>query len=140
MNTTTFHYHVITKFPQLGGTETEVRTNDIFLALDTYLSEVQNGNPTLVMDGYTGEILAIANHEDIDDHATDKFGLTIRGYQATLADQEEELMEEEGETLYPNRSMVLTLANGDEVIVSMSEEQMDTVMNGGELVNTLFFY
>ena len=136
MNNTTFHYHVITKFPQLGGAETEVRTNDIFLTLDTYLSEVQNGNPTLVMDGYTGEILAIANHEDMDDHATDEFGLIIRGYQATLADQEEELMIEEGE--YPNNSMILFLANGDEVIVSMSVEQMDTVQNGGELVNTLF--
>ena len=131
-------YHVTTNLPQLGNTETEVRTNDVFLALDTYLSEEQSGNPVMVVSGTTGEILAIANHEGIADHATDEFGLIIRGYQAILADQEEELMEEEEETLYPNRSMVLTLANGDEVIVSMSEEQMDTVMNGGELVNTLF--
>ena len=130
-------YHVTTNFPQLGNTETEVRTSDIFLALDTYLSEEQNGNPVMVVSGMTGEILAIANHEGIADHATDKFGLIIRGYQATLADQEEELMEEE-ETSYPNHSMVLILANGDEVIVAMSPEQMDTVMNGGELVNTMF--
>lgn len=132
-------YHVTTNFPQLGGAETELRTNDIYHALDTYLDEMQNGNPVMVVSGMTGEILAIANHEGIADHATDEFGLIIRGYQATLADQEEELMEEE-ETLYPNRSMVLTLANGDEVIVSMSPEQLDTVMNGGELVNTLFVY
>jgi hypothetical protein len=134
-------YHVTTNFPQLGNTETQVRTNDIFLALDTYLSEEQNGNPVMVVSGMTGEILAIANHEGIADHATDEFGLIIRGYQATLADQEEELMEEEEEeTPYPNRSMILTLANGDEVIVSMSEEQMDTIMDGGELVSTLFVY
>lgn len=132
-------YHVTTNFPQLGNTETEVRTNDIFLALDTYLSEEQNGNPVMVVSGMTGEILAIANHEGIADHATDEFGLIIRGYQATLADQEEELMEEEEEeTPYPNHSMVLILANGDEVIVAMSPEQMDTIMNGGELVNTMF--
>ena len=132
-------YHVTTNLPQLGNTETEVRTNDIFLALDTYLSEEQNGNPVMVVSSMTGEILAIANHEDIADHATDEFGLIIRGYQATLADQEEELMEEEEEeTPYPNHSMVLILANGDEVIVAMSPEQMDTIMNGGELVNTMF--
>lgn len=134
-------YHVTTNFPQLGNTETEVRTNDIFLALDTYLSEEQNGNPVMVVSGMTGEILAIANHEGIADHATDEFGLIIRGYQATLADQEEELMEEEEEeTPYPNHSMVLILANGDEVIVAMSPEQMDTIMNGGELVNTLLIF
>ena len=134
-------YHVTTNFPQLGNTETEVRTSDIFLALDTYLSEEQNGNPVMVVSGMTGEILAIANHEGIADHATDEFDLIIRGYLATLADQEEELMEEEEEeTSYPNHSMVLILANGDEVIVAMSPEQMDTVMNGGELVNTMFIF
>lgn len=104
-------YHVTTNFPQLGNTETEVRTSDIFLALDTYLSEEQNGNPVMVVSGMTGEILAIANHEGIADHATDEFGLIIRGYQATLADQEEELMEEE-ETPHPDLPhgcMVLTL-------------------------------
>ena len=132
-------YHVTTNFPQLGGTETEVRTSDIFLALDTYLSEEQNGNPVMVVSGMTGEILAIANHEGIADHATDEFGLIIRGYQATQADQEEELMEEEEEeTAYPNHSMVLILANGDDVIGAMSPEQIDTIMNGGELVNTMF--
>lgn len=98
MNTTDFHYHVVTNFPQLGGAETVLRTHDIYHALDTYLDEVQNGNPTLVMDGYTGEILAIANHENVEDHATDEFSLIIRGYLATLADQEEELTAEEDVT------------------------------------------
>lgn len=111
MNTTNFHYHVITNFPQLGGAETELRTHDIYHALDTYLDEVQNGNPTLVMDGYTGEILAIANHEGVDDHATNEFDLIIRGYLATLADQEEELMAEEDtpHSDCPHGCMVLTL-------------------------------
>ena len=117
MNTTTFRYHVITNFPQLGGAETELRTNNIHHALDTYLDEMQNGNPTLVMDGYTGEILAIANHEGVDDHATDEFGLIIRGYQATMADLEEELMqmEEEAEALSanPHGCMVLALDFGE---------------------------
>lgn len=81
-------YHVTTNFPHLGGAETELRTNDITQALDAYLSEGQNGNPVMVVSGMTGEILAIANHEDIADHATDEFGLIIRGYQATLASRE----------------------------------------------------
>lgn len=119
MNTTTFRYHVITNFPQLGGAETELRTNNIHHALDTYLDEVQNGNPTLVMDGYTGEILAIANHENVEDHATDEFALIIRGYQATITDLEEELMEvaKEAEALaiHSLGRMVLTM-DFDEVL------------------------
>lgn len=130
-------YHVTTNLPQLGNSETEVRTNDIFLALDTYLSEVQNGNPVMVVSGMTGEILAIANHEGIADHATDEFGLVIRGYKATLANQEQTLMEEE-ETLYPNNSMILFLANGDDVVVPLSEEQTSAVQNGGEPVSFVF--
>lgn len=117
MNTTDFHYHVVTNFPQLGGAETVLRTNNIHHALDTYLDEVQNGNPTLVMDGYTGEILAIANHENVEDHATDEFALIIRGYQATMADLEEELMQmAEEETPHSDCShgcMVLTLDFGE---------------------------
>ena len=84
-------YHVTTNFPQLGGAETELRTNDIAQALDAYLSESQNGNPVMVVSGMTGEILAIANHEDIADYATDEFGLIIRGYQATLANRKRTL-------------------------------------------------
>lgn len=91
----TFHYHVITNFPRLGGAEIELRTNDIYHALDVYLDEMQNGNPTLVIDGYTGEILANANHENMDDNATNEFDLIIKGYLATLAAEEEELMAEE---------------------------------------------
>ena len=135
----TFNYHVITNFPQLGGAETEVRTNDIYQALDIYLDEVQNGNPTLIMNGHDGEIVAIANHEGVENHTNSEFSLIIRGYLATLAAEEEELMAaEEEETLYPSSSMVLHLNNGDEVIVPLSEEQMGAVLNGGGFADAMF--
>ena len=135
----TFNYHVITNFPQLGGAETELRTNDIYQALDVYLDEVQNGNPTLIMNGHDGEIVAIANHEGIEDHTNSEFSLIIRGYLATLTAEEEELMAEEGEEIfYPNRSMVLHLNNGDEVIVPLSEEQMGAILNGDGLEDAVF--
>lgn len=132
MNAITCHYHVVTNFPQLGGAETALRTNNIHHALDTYLDEVQNGNPTLVMDGYTGEILAIANHENVEDHATDEFSLIIKGYLATLTAEEEELMDEEEIPApdYPNDSMVVTMTSGEEVVVPLSKEQMATLMYG----------
>lgn len=134
-----FHYHVITNFPQLGGAETELRTNDIYQALDTYLDEMQNGNPTLIMDGYTGEIVAIANHEGIEDHANAEFELIIRGYLATLAVEEEELMVEEEipSPDYPSNSMVLLMESGEEVVIPLSEEQMKTLMFG-DVANTAF--
>lgn len=134
----TFNYHVITSFPQLGGPETEVRTNDIYQALDIYLDEVQNGNPTLIMNGHDGEIVAIANHEGVENHTNSEFSLIIRGYLATLAAEEEELMAEEEESFYPNSSMVLHLNNGDEVIVLLSEEQMGAVLNGDGLADAVF--
>ena len=134
-----FNYHVITNFPQLGGAETELRTNDIYQALDIYLDEVQNGNPTLIMDGHTGEVVAIANHEGIEDHANSEFTLIIRGYLATLV-AEEELMAAEEEVPspdYPSNSMILVVNSGEEVVIPLSEEQMKILMFG-EVVHTAF--
>ena len=135
-----FNYHVITNFPQLGGTETELRTNDIYQALDVYLNRVQEGNPTLIMDGHTGEVVAIANHEGIEDHTNSEFTLIIRGYLATLAAEEEELMAAEEEVPlpdYPDNSMILTVDSGEEVVIPLSEEQMKILMFG-EVVHTAF--
>lgn len=135
-----FNYHVITNFPQLGGTETELRTNDIYQTLDVYLNRVQEGNPTLIMDGHTGEIVAIANHEDIEDHTNPEFTLIIRGYLATLVAEEEELMAAEEEVPspdYPDNSMILTVDSGEEVVIPLSEEQMKILMFG-EVVHTAF--
>ncbi|MBO5730139.1 MAG: hypothetical protein J6R67_02985 [Treponema sp.] len=134
-----FNYHVITNFPQLGGAETELRTNDIYQALDIYLDEAQNGNPTLIMDGHTGEVVAIANHEDIEDHANSEFTLIIRGYLATLVAEEEELMAEEEipSPDYPSNSMILTMDSGEEVVIPLSEEQMKILMFC-EVVHTAF--
>ena len=128
----TFRYHVITNFPQLGGAETELHTNDIYQALDVYLNEMQNGNPTLVMDGYTGEILANANHENMDDNATNEFSLIIKGYLASLAAEEEALMEEEEEipsSGYPNNSLVVTMTSGEEVVIPLPKEQVEALMH-----------
>lgn len=135
-----FNYHVITNFPQLGGTETELRTNDIYQALDIYLDEVRNGNPTLIMDGHTGEVVAIANHEGIEDHTNSEFTLIILGYLATLVAEEEELMAAEEEVPspdYPDNSMILTVDSGEEVVIPLSEEQMKILMFG-EVVHTAF--
>ena len=135
-----FNYHVITNFPQLGGTETELRTNDIYQALDVYLSRVQEGNPTLIMDGHTGEVVAIANHEGIEDHTNSEFTLIIRGYLATLVAEEEELLATEEEVPspdYSSNSMILVTNSGEEVVIPLSEEQMKILMFG-EVVHTAF--
>lgn len=136
----TFNYHVITNFPQLGGTETELRTNDIYQALDVYLNRVPEGNPTLIMDGHTGEVVAIANHEGIEDYTNSEFTLIIRGYLATLAAEEEELMAAEEEVPspdYSSNSMILVTNSGEEVVIPLSEEQMKILMSG-EVVHTAF--
>lgn len=129
---TTFPYVVTTIFPQLGGTEVALSTYDVYQALDAYLGEMQNGNPVRIEDGHTGEVVAIANHEDIEDHASAEFELIIKGYLVTLAAEEEELMAEEEipPSGYPNNSMVVKVISGEEVVIPLSEQQMDTLMNG----------
>ena len=129
-------YHVISTVQP--GSEVELRTSDIHFALGTYLSEAQNGNPVLIMDGFTGEVVAFANHEGVEDYANAEFQLIIRGYLVTLTAEEEELMAEEEETLYPGNSMVLHLNNGDEVVVLLSKEQMGAVLNGDGLADAMF--
>lgn len=135
---TTFNYHVILTAPQQSG-EIELRTNDIHLALETYLDEMQNGTPVTVVSGLTGEVLAIANNEGIEDHTNAEFELMVRGYLATLTAEEEELVAEEEVSPpdYPDNSMILTVDSGEEVVIPLSEEQMKILLFG-EVVNTAF--
>ena len=136
---TTFNYHVILTAPQQSG-EIELRTNDIHLALETYLDEMQNGTPVTVVSGLTGEVLAIANNEGIEDHTSAEFELMVRGYLATLVAEEEELMATEEEVPppdYPDNSMILVVNSGEEVVIPLSEEQMKILMFG-EVVHTAF--
>lgn len=55
------------------------RTNNVRDALDSYLKAVAQGGHCDLVNGYTGEVLAIVNCPDCEDYATDETMLMIKG-------------------------------------------------------------
>lgn len=58
--------------------EATFRTNDVRDALDTFITAAASGTHTDLLDGYTGEVLALANYSD-KDFATEEITLMIAG-------------------------------------------------------------
>ena len=59
--------------------ESTFRTNDVRDALDTFLKAGAQGCHCDLVNGYTGEVLAITNCPDCEDYATDETMLMIKG-------------------------------------------------------------
>jgi hypothetical protein len=59
--------------------EATFRTNHVRDALDSFLKAKAQGIHCDLLDGCTGEVMAIANHSDSEDHATDEVTLMIKG-------------------------------------------------------------
>ena len=72
-----FAYHVNAHFAEVEAT---VRTNNIKSALDDFLDNVAEGVHTDIVNGFTGEVLAIANCPDADNYVTDEMALMIIGH------------------------------------------------------------
>lgn len=60
--------------------EATYRTNNIKSALDDFLDNVAEGVHTDIVNGFTGEVLAIANCPDADNYVTDEMALMIIGH------------------------------------------------------------
>ncbi len=74
-----FNYNVNTYF---DGEELTYRTNSIHNALTSFFDDVNEGYHTNIVNGFTGEVLAIANSPEGDDFATDEMALMMVGYLA----------------------------------------------------------
>ena len=59
--------------------EATFRTNDVKDALDTFLTARAQCIHCDLLNGYTGEVLAIANCPDCEDYTTDETMLMIKG-------------------------------------------------------------
>lgn len=62
--------------------ELTYRTNDIHHALDDFFESVNEGVHADIVNGYTGEVLAIVNNPECEDYATDEMALMMAGYLA----------------------------------------------------------
>ena len=63
-----FAYHVNAHFAEVEAT---VRTNNPTIAIKEFLGHVEDGTHCDIVNGLTGEVLAIANCEDHEDYATE---------------------------------------------------------------------
>ena len=69
--------------------EITFRTNDMRGALDTFLTHGAQDLHCDLLDGYTGEVLAIVNCPDCEDYATDEILLMTEGVFFELLEGEE---------------------------------------------------
>ena len=83
-----FNYNVNTYFAD--GDEMTVRTNCIKTALDAFFESVENGHHTNIVNGFTGEVLAIAGSPEGEDFATDEMALMFLGFMMAEAWGEDE--------------------------------------------------
>ena len=59
--------------------EVEVKTNDVEIAILEMLKADKTGNHAHVVDGFTGEVLAIVNNPSGEDYSTQEFALMTLG-------------------------------------------------------------
>ena len=86
--------------------EITFRTNDVHGALDTFLTHGGQGLHCDLLDGYTGEVLAIVNCPDCEDYATDEIMLMTEGMFFEALEGEEIAPEVEEDDPEPVKSEV----------------------------------
>jgi hypothetical protein len=86
--------------------EMTFRTNDVRGALDTFLNAKVQGVHCDLLDGHTGEVLAIANCPDCEDCATPSTMLMIKGMLFESLEGEEIAPEDEEDDSEPVKSEV----------------------------------
>ena len=59
--------------------EITLKSNDVVSALDFLLQTIASGTKCDLIDGFTGEVLAIANNPDHEDYATPEMTLMMAG-------------------------------------------------------------
>ena len=60
--------------------EVDVKTNDVEIAILEMLKADKTGNHAHVVDGFTGEVLAIVNNPDGERYCTEEFALMTLGF------------------------------------------------------------
>ena len=92
-----FNYEVTT---YAEDNEVVLRTNSIGDALAAIFQCAEDGLHANIVNGYTGEVLAIVNHPDGEDFATDEMALMMAGFIASKDWGEPEPEEDEPDDLF----------------------------------------
>ena len=83
----TYKYFVNAHFEKA---ETTLKTNDACVAIQEFIDYVEEDIHCDIVDGFTGEVLAIANAPDHEPYATTEMWLMMKGYVAASKEMEEE--------------------------------------------------
>ena len=106
-----FKYHV-TCFA--NSDEIEIRTNNIITALDAFFTSVEDGSHAHIVDGTTGEVLAITNAPGDDpNYATEEMALMMLGHLMATEWGEAEAEEAECVDCEPDEPQIKCMVCGD---------------------------
>ena len=101
--------------------EVDVKTNDVEIAILEMLKADKTGNHAHVVDGFTGEVLALVNSPDGERHCTEEFALMTLGF---LFKMEQEASEEEEEPEVERE----IIPNIFEVMSALAEQQAEEIL------------
>ena len=87
-----FSYNVNAYFEKA---ETTLRTNDVNVAIREFMDYIEDGVTCDIVNGFTGEVLAIANNPDNENYCTDEMALMMLGFLCAEHWGEEEDTEDE---------------------------------------------
>ena len=109
--------------------EVDVKTNDVEIAILEMLKADKTGNHAHVVDGFTGEVLALVNSPDGERHCTEEFALMTLGF---LFKMEQEASEEEEEPEV-EREIIPDIF---EVMSALAEQQAEEILPHEECMST----
>ena len=105
--------------------EVDVKTNDVEIAILEMLKADKTGNHAHVVDGFTGEVLALVNSPDGERHCTEEFALMTLGF---LFKMEQEASEEEEEPEVERE----IIPNIFEVMSALARQQAEEILGPQE--------
>ena len=111
--------------------EVDVKTNDVEIAILEMLKADKTGNHAHVVDGFTGEVLAIVNNPDGKNYSTQEFALMTLGFLFKM--EQEVAEEEEAECVDCEREII---PNIFEVMSALAEQQAEEILPHEECMST----
>ena len=106
--------------------EVDVKTNDVEIAILEMLKADKTGNHAHVVDGFTGEVLALVNSPDGERHCTEEFALMTLGFLFKI---EQEASEEEAECVDCEREIIPSIF---EVMSTLARQQAEEILGPQE--------
>ena len=119
--------------------EVDVKTNDVEIAILEMLKADKTGNHAHVVDGFTGEVLALVNSPDGERHCTEEFALMTLGFLFKMeqeASEEEEEPEVEREIIPSIFEVMSTLARqqAEEILGPQEPDPVEECMSAEDMV------